>query len=302
MNKTLFTTYLFIAAILFDPVIGQPVFGADQWETKSLTIALIPEKNESEQLRRYRYISSYLADKLGIRIRLDLVPYGQITENLTNGKAQAGFFGSFGYVIAHKKIGIIPLVRPVWLNGTSTYAGYLVVRKDSEIRSVSDMANKKLVLVSKNTTAGYVFPKAYFLQNEVANVESYFSKVVFSGNHENTAWAVYTGEADVGALKNHIYNALKRNDPDFAKKMMVLAESKSVPSNSFAVNPDLEPGLGKKIQEILLGMHLDTSGRKKLTQFGAEKFIVTTDEDYQPCYTMLKNAEIELSQHKCPNK
>ncbi len=295
MNKTLFTTFTLTIAILFGLVSGQPVFGLDQWKTKTLTIALVPEKNESDQLRRYRHISRYLADKLDFHVRLDLVPYDQITENLATGKAQAGFFGSLGYVIAHKKIGLIPLARPVWQDGTSTYAGYLVVRKDGGIRSAADMEKKKLVYVSKTTTAGYVFPKAYLLENGVSDIELYFSKVLYSGNHESSAWAVYTGEADVGAVKNHIFNDLKNYDPGFAKQMMVLAESKSVPSNGFAVSPKLETELREKIQELLLNMHLDKMGREKLTLFGAEKFIATSDDDYQPCYEMLINAEIDLS-------
>ncbi len=285
-----------IAATLLGCVFGQPAFATGQWKTKSLTIALIPEKNESDQLRRYRHISSYLADKLGIRVRLDLVPYDQMVDTLENGKAKAGFFGSFGYVVAHKKIGIVPLARPVWPDGTSTYSGYLVVRKDGNISTVADMENKKLVLVSKTTTAGYVFPKAYCLQNGILDIGSYFSKVLYSGNHENTAWAVYTGEADVGALKSHIFNELRSNDPDFAKQMMVLAESKSVPSNSFAVSLDLEPGLQNKIQELLLNMHLDEhGGREKLIQFGAKKFVITTDDQFQPCYEMIKKAGIDLT-------
>ncbi len=298
MNKIAIYIFVVTSVVLFGFVFGQPVFGAEQWGTKALTIALIPEKNESDQRRRYRHISSYLADKLGIRVRLDLVPYDQMAETLASGDAQAGFFGSYGYVLTHQNTGVIPLVRPVWQDGSSTYAGLLVVRKDKNIKTVADMKNKKLVFVSKTTTAGYVFPKAYLLQNGVSDVETYFSSVVYGGSHESAAWAVYSREADVGAVKNHIFYNLENDDPNFAEQMMVLAKSKDVPSNSFAVSPHLDSRLREKIQELLLNMHLDPQGRKKLTKFGAQKFIVTTDDHYQPCYEMLKNAGIDLSKQK----
>lgn len=294
MNKIRFYIFVITSVIFSGFAFGLPAFGTEQWETKSLTIALIPEKNESDQRRRYRHISSYLANKLGIRIRLELVAYDQMVETLESGKAHAGFFGSYGYILTHKITGIIPLARPVWQDGTSTYAGLIVVRKDENIRTVADMKDRKLVLVSKTTSAGYLFPKAYFLQNGLSVIETYFSSIVYGGSHENAAWAVYSREADVGAVKNHIFNNLKNDDPNFADQMMVLATSKAVPSNSFAVSPSLDPRLREKIQELLLNMHLNPQGRKKLKKFGAQKFIVTSDDHYQPCYEMLENAGLDL--------
>ena len=160
------------------------------------------------------------------------------------------------------------------------------------------MKNKKLVFVSKSTSAGYVFPKAYLLQNGVSDVEEYFSSVMYSDSHESAAWAVYSREADVAGVKNHIFNELKNNDPNFAAEMMVLAESNDVPSNSFAVSPHVEPEFREKIQELLLNMHLDPRGRKILTKFGAQKFIITNDAHFQACYEMLKSAGIDLSARK----
>ncbi len=125
-------------------IIENTCFAQGNWKTDQITIALIPEKNKSDQLRRYRHISSYLAENLDIHIRLDLVPYDRLTETLKTGKAQAGFFGSFGYVITDYQIGLIPLARPVWKNGTSTYAGYLIARKNGGIKNIEDMKNKKI--------------------------------------------------------------------------------------------------------------------------------------------------------------
>lgn len=298
MNKIRFYIFVINSVILLGPPFGLPVFAAEQWKTNSLTIALIPEKNECDQRRRYRHISSYLADKLSIRVRLKLVPYDQMATILASGEAQAGFFGSLGYVITHKNSGLIPLARPVWQDGTSTYAGLIIVRKDANIKAVADMKNKKLVFVSKSTSAGYVFPNAYLLQSGVSDVERYFSSVVYSGSHEGAAWAVYSREADVGAVKNHIFNELKNDNPSFAEEMMVLTKSRDVPSNSFAISPHVDPKLRAKIQKLLLNMHLDPKGREQLAKFGAQKFIVTTDNHFQPCFEMLKNAGIDLATQK----
>ena len=44
------------------------------------------------------------------------------------------FFGSFTGAMAIEKLGVEPIARPVNLDGTSTYKGYIFVRKDSGIK------------------------------------------------------------------------------------------------------------------------------------------------------------------------
>ncbi len=262
---------------------------AGEWQRDVLTIALVPEKSETDQLRRYRNIASYLSSELNIRVRLRLVDYDKLTATIKEQNADAAFFGSLGYVMAHRECGVVPLVRPVWENGSSTYSGYVFVRKDSGIGSVADMKNKKLVLVSKNTSAGYMFPKQYFSDHGVTDLESYFSKVLFAGQHESAAWAVFSREADVGAAKNHVYNNLVTTQKGFGEQMRILAESSPVPSNGLAVGKHVEIPLRNAIQTSLLNMHTTESGRKKLKLIHVQRFILTTDDDYKPCYDMLEN-------------
>ncbi len=210
------------------------------------------------------------------------------------GSADAGFFGSFSYVLTHTKAGIEPIARPVWLDGNSTYRGYIFVRKDSGIENVNDMKNKSLVLVDKATTAGYIFQRYYFKYNGINDLENYFSRISFARSHDAAAWAVYTGEADIGGAKNHIFNNLKEEYPDFKEKMVVLAESPEVPSNGLAVRKDLNPALKLRLKTLLLGLHETAEGQEILKNFKALKFVVTTDDDYKVVYDMVEQLGIDL--------
>jgi phosphonate transport system substrate-binding protein len=168
--------------------------------SNELVIALVPEKNIFEQKKRYHYITEYLSDNLNIHVKVQILPdYGEICQAFLDGKADVGFFGSFCYGLIRSNAEAEPIARPVWLNGSSTYSGYLFVRKDSDIKTVDDMKDKRLALVHKATTAGYIFPLQYFRDHGVENLEEYFSKIHFCGNHDAAAWVVYSGEAEVGA-------------------------------------------------------------------------------------------------------
>jgi len=264
----------------------------------TLRLLLIPEKNTFEQRRRYKIITDYLSKKMGLNVIVEIMAnYGEISTAFQQGNADAGFFGSFSYVLTHAKAGIEPLARPLWLDGNSTYRGYIFVRKDSGIENVQDMKNKSLVLVDKATTAGYIFQLFYFKNNGIADMENYFSRISFARSHDATAWAVYTGEADIGGAKNHIFNSLKEEYPDFKENMVVLTESPEVPSNGLAVRKDLNPAIKLRLKILLLSLHKTAAGQEVLEKFGALKFIETTDNDYGVLYNMVEQLGIDLEEY-----
>jgi len=297
----------FIVSALFTVILSTllpllPVpccYGAEtrklQGDEMALRVLLVPEKNTFEQHRRYKYITDYLSKKMEMNITVEIMAdYGEITFAFLEGRADAGFFGSFSYVLTHVKAGIEPLVRPVWLDGNSTYRGYIFVRKDSGITSFKDMKNKSLVLVDKATTAGYIFQRFYFNYNGITNMDDYFSRISFARSHDAAAWAVYSGEADIGGAKNHIFNSLKEEYPDFKEQMLVLAESPEVPSNGLAVSKDLNPAIKLRLRMLLLALHETAEGQEVLRNFGALKFIETTNDDYEVLYNMVKELGINL--------
>lgn len=269
--------------------------GQEPENEATLRFAIVPEKNSFEQLRRYKYITDYLSQETGLNVTVEIMAnYGEISKAFENKSADAGIFGSFSFVLTNARVGIEPIARPVWLDGSSTYRGYIFVRKDSGIESVADMKNKDLVLVDKATTAGYFFQIYYFKYYGITDLENYFSRISFARSHDAAAWSVYTGEADIGGAKNHIYNELMEKYPDFKNKMMIIAESPEVPSNGFAVRQDLNSAIKLRLKTLLLTMHQNEKGRKVLENFGARRFVETSYSDYQVLYNMAEDMEIDL--------
>jgi phosphonate transport system substrate-binding protein len=303
MKRTVFlTSFLLVCfAILLQVPSNESLAEEKQLQPddeKTLRFVLVPEKNIFEQRRRYKYITDYLSQKMDMNFIVEIMDnYGDISEAFIEGKADAGFFGSFSYVLTRSKAGIEPLVRPVWPNNNSTYRGYVFVRKDSNIKTVKDMKNKSLVLVDKATTAGYIFPLFYFKYYSINNIEDYFSRISFANSHDAAAWAVYAGEADIGGAKNHIFNGLMEEYPDFKEQMLVLFESPEVPSNGLAVRKDLNPAIKLRIKTLLLSLHESPEGQETLKNFGAIKFIATSNDDYVVVYNMVKQLGIDLQEY-----
>jgi phosphonate transport system substrate-binding protein len=270
---------------------------------QELLIGLIPEQNVFRQRERYMALRQYLSDRLGLVVNFtSLSRYGNIIERFSSEKMDGAFFGSFTYALAHNQLGVEPIARSVNLDGTSTYHGYIFVRNDSGIRTVADMKGKRFVFVDRATTAGYLFPLAWFREKGIDNLHAFLGDVFFAGSHDAAINAVLSKEADIGAAKNTIYDQLATENPRLRKELVILAASDVVPQNCLAIRKDLDPELKAALKKILLTMDKDDEGEEALRRFGARGFIETTDHDYDYLYRISAKVGINMKTYRYRNE
>lgn len=270
---------------------------------QELKIGLIPEQNVFTQRERYKVLADYIEKQTGITIKyVILTRYGNILDNFKSAGMDGAFWGSFTGALAMRKLGIEFLARPVNLNGNSTYCGYIFVRKDSKIKNVRDMKQKKIVFVDRATTAGYVFPLAYFKKQGIDDMDAYFRESYFAGSHDAAIQAVLDRKADVGCAKDTIYNLLAGDNPDLNAKLDIIAASPMVPSNGLGVRKDLSAEIKRRLRDVLVGMDKNPAGLKALQQFHALRFTPTGNGDYEPVFRIAKQAEIDMMTYRYINR
>ncbi len=283
---------------IFIVVLLIPLAAFSQQSQQKLLIGLIPEMNIFKQKQRFKLLGEYLSKKTGVRVEFTILSrYGNIIESFTTDKMDGAFFGSFTGALAIQKLGVTPLARPVNLDSTSTYHGYLFVRKGSGIKNAQDMRGKKMAFVEKATTAGYVFPLAYLKENGITDIDSFFSEYFFTGSHDAAIFAVLNKKADIGAAKHSMYDRVRKEDPRVDKELVILAQSPPVPSNGLCVRKDLDDTLKKKLKDALLALDKDPEGETVLKKFGAMRFIETTARDYQPVFDLAKKAGLDIRKY-----
>lgn len=271
--------------------------------SERVVVGLIPELNIFKQKQRFRLLGEYLSKKTGVPVEFTILTrYGNIVDNFTLEKLDGAFFGSFTGALAIRKLGVVPLARPVNLDGSSTYHGFLLVRKDSGIVSVKEMRGKRMAYVDRATTAGYIFPLAYLKEHGVNGESGFFRETFFTGSHDAAIVAVLDGKADVAAAKHSVYDRVAKENPRVAKELTIIAESAKVPSNGLCVRADLPDDLQKKLKKALLDLESDPAGQAVLAEFGARRFIETTKEDYRPVFAMAVQAGIDIKTYSYRNE
>ncbi len=268
-----------------------------------LIIGLIPEQNVFKQMERYEPIGKYIEKKVGMEVSFIILSrYGNILNSFIEEKMDGAFWGSFTGALAIEQLGVQPIARPEWPDGTSTYHGYIFVRKDSGISSVAEMKGKSIAFVERATTAGFIFPLAYFKENGVDDIDTYFREYYFAGSHDSVVHEVYNGKADIGSAKNTIYNLVLDNDPNIKKELVIIARSPVVPSNGLGLRSDLDPAIKRKLQDALLGMDQNPEGKKALELYGAIRFIATSKDDYAPVFDLAEKAGINIKKYRYINR
>ncbi len=270
---------------------------------KFLLIGLIPEHNLFRQVERYDPLAQYLSKRMGMKTKLKILSrYGNIIDNFASERLDGAFFGSFTYALAHAKLGVEVLARPQLMDGDSTYHGLIFVRKASGIKAADKMRGKIFAFVDKATTAGYLLPLVYFQTHGIADYKSYFKETYFAGTHEDVIYDVLNRKADIGAAKSTVYERLAKMDSRISQELVILDRSPDVPENGLAVSKTLDEAIKKNLKHALLTMHMDPEGREVLKKFESQKFIETTNEDYNSVYKYARQIRLDLAAYDYINE
>ncbi len=281
-------------------------------------IATIPERNIIRQEERYRPLVDYLSRELGTKAKIDLrhlSSYEDIVDEFIEGNVNVAFFGSFVYALTRAKVGVEAIARPL-KDGVSQYRGLIFTRKDSGIKDWRDLKGRSFALI-KATTAGELFPKMFFKNHGVEDLENYLGEIHYVGSHDVSILKVLNGEIEAGAAKDLIYEKLAKEDPRIEREMIILAQSAPVPENALVVRRNIDfvcfnchkevgnarsdmtysVNLKEKLKEILLRLPETEEGREVLLEFGADRFVETTHNDYKGLYQMIGNLGTDLKSY-----
>ncbi len=176
---------------------------AQEWKTKypELTFAVIPAENASGVTERWGPFVNYLSKELSIKVNLRIAnDYAAVIEGQRAGNIQIASYGSASFARARLTgVKTEAFANDINHDGSTGYYSVFFVRASSPYKSIDDLKGKNLGLVDPNSTSGNNMPRFELDKLGISDAETYFSKVVFTGSHENALLALTQGTVDVAA-------------------------------------------------------------------------------------------------------
>lgn len=226
---------------------------------------------------KYQPLMDYLSEQTGRRWELVISPsYSETVQALCSGRLTMAYLGPLTYVRAHDECGVVPVVR---LNtaGSSSYTSLIMVRRDSPISSLAELADKVVGFGSPLSTSSHLVPRA--MLEATGLVPGRTLHCVYYDHHDRAARAVLLGEADACGIRDIVGHKFEQ------RGLRVLARSAPIPNFPLV----LAPGTGEWVRDSVIRALVvlpasDPSVRERMAGWDEELasgFALGTDDDYE---------------------
>jgi phosphate/phosphite/phosphonate ABC transporter binding protein len=227
---------------------------------RDLKFGFTPVLGDAEMRNNFEPLMTYLSDSIGQKVVLYIAKdYGDLRAQMEAGSVDIGSFSPFAYVDAARG-GKIRIIAQSIQDGSPTYRGIIVARKDRGLKTVADLQGKRFAFVDPKSASGYVYPRAMLIEKGITP-ESYFKETIFAGDHNKVIAAVLEGRVDAGATYEGALGVAKAMGVP-TENLVTLASTEPIPHDAIAVSIGMEETLAKAIQTALVDMDKSEAGRR----------------------------------------
>ncbi len=159
---------------------------------KPISVLFVPSVDAGVIVTGGEVMAEALNKATGLSFKVDVpTSYAATVEAMcASPENTIGFIPALGYVLANNNCGVEVGAAAV-RRGLSWYTTQFLVQRDSDIKSIEDLAGKKWAVPDLGSTSGYLYPSVMLKE---AGVEP--GEIVEAGGHPQAVLAVYNGDVD----------------------------------------------------------------------------------------------------------
>lgn len=269
-----------------------------------LTFAVVPAENASGVTERWTPFTAYLSKELGVKVNLRIAnDYAAVIEGQRSGNIHLASYGSASFARARLTgVKTDAFANDINIDGSTGYYSVFFVKASSAYKTVQDLKGKNLGLVDPNSTSGNNVPRFELDKMGIRDAEGFFSKVVFTGSHENAMLALSQGTVDIvanqwtndadstlqqmlhkGMLKNADGSAMKKED------FRIVHKSAPIINGPYAYGSDLPDDLKAAIRKAFEEAPTkDKAAFDKLSDGQKKGFHPATTKDWDATIELIK--------------
>lgn len=234
----------------------------------ALTLGVVPQQSPFHLMQVWSPIVTYLEKETGEKIELKIERSIPAFEKvLYSGGYDLAYMNPYHYVVAHNKKGYKAAVR-----AKKKLVGILVVNKESKIKKISMVNNKKFLFPSPYAFAATLLIKYELLKKYGIDINKQ-NNFRYVNSHDSVYKGVARNIGDVGGGVERTFFNL--NDEKSKNALKILYKTKAYPSHPFAYRPRMPKTLQKKFTKALLNMP-----KGLLDSLSIKKIIKTNNAEY----------------------
>ena len=251
---------------------------------KVFVLGTFPQDKNEIAIKRFSALKEYLEEKLGVKIKFTIsLDYEKLAKDLNDGKIHFASISPSTYITKLQEYPGLKYIATAVdkKTGKEFYNGFIITRKDSGIKTFSQLKNKHFAFVDKGSGSGFKFPVSIMLNRFKVDPKTFFKKTLFMGNHPSTIEAVYKKQAAGGATWDFAFDeAVKKYGKN---PFNILVKTPDIPLDTFVASPHLPDKIVKKLQKILSELNEKTktkSGKLVIKDYYFKGYVVRNPKIY----------------------
>ncbi len=296
-HKNLWVGLLSVALIA---VVGLAACGptgpAPGTEGNPIVWSFVPSGDMDRVTTGAQSVADLLQDQTGLYFETNVATeYAGVIEAMCSDppKAHMGSLATFAYVLANERCGVEVALVSVRFD-TPTYNGQIIVRADSGITSVADLAGKTFCRPDPLSTSGWIIP-SLSLRAAGINPDTDLAEIVDAGSHDAVVAGVYDGNCDAGATYVDARTRIETDYPDVMDVITVIETSADIPNDGVQFAPSVTQELRDQIVEGLLAIAATDEGVEALdTAYQWQELEKHDDSFYDPFRQALQAAGLTI--------
>ena len=259
-------------------------------ERPPLYIGGIPDQDVAILEARFNLLAEHLGEATGAEVvYVPSQSYAALVTAWDNNDVQLAWYGGLTGVQA--RLAVPGSNAVAQRDNDANFTSVFVAAPDSGIASLGDLLGRTFTFGSESSTSGNLMPR-FFLDQQDIVPERDFASVAYSGSHDATWKQVEAGAVEAGALNANVWaTRLEQGEVD-TSMVHAFHTTPGYVDYHWVVRPGLDDvygeGFAASLVDALLQLDAANGGREKeiMDAFQADRFIPTSNENYQPIETI----------------
>lgn len=254
-----------------------------------IVFSFVPSGEADAVIASADAIAAALSEATGLVIEANVpTSFVGAIEAMCAGEAHIGALNTFSYVVA-KERGCADVALASVRFGVPTYNGQIVANADAGIATIEDLAGKTFCRPDEFSTSGWIIP-SISMRAAGVNPDTDLAEIVDAGGHPDVIRAVYNGDCDAGATFVDARTNVQEELADVTDKVIVVAESQSIPNDTISFSPDVPEEIRQQIVAALLAMTENEESMAMLNDLYSWEGLVEVDDSFYDEFRQLLEA------------